>query len=170
MRSQGGRRATGWGISLWTLSSLASSAADVELALHSTATASSIDNANDTAPNAVDGDPRTRWSSDYTDNQWIALDLGRAVGFDRLTLVWEVAYALTFTVQVSADGTTWTDVLAVDNSPTPLRFVVNGTPVFCRGGIVTPKRASIVGKSEPWWTIVPPGVTAPVLMSIGRPA
>jgi hypothetical protein len=134
VRIQGGRRATGWGISMWTLSILDSAAPGVDLALHSTATASSIDNASDTAPNAVDGDPRTRWSSNYTDDQWIALDLGKAVSFDRVTIVWEVAYALTFTVQVSNDGTTWTDVLAVDNSPTPLRFVVNGTPVFCRGG------------------------------------
>jgi hypothetical protein len=39
-----------------------------------------------------------------------------------------------FTIQVSDDGTTWSDVKAVDDNPTPLRVVVNGTPVFCRGG------------------------------------
>src|SRR5262249_35247456 len=40
----------------------------------------------------------------------------------------------TYTVQVSNDNATWTDVIAVDNAPTPLKFVVNGVPVFCRGG------------------------------------
>ncbi|HZC27616.1 MAG TPA: discoidin domain-containing protein, partial [Actinopolymorphaceae bacterium] len=134
VRIQGGRRATGWGISMWTLAVLDSAAPDTDLALHSAATASSVDNPGDTAPNAVDGNPKTRWSSNYTDDQWIELDLGQPATFDRITIVWEVAYALTFTVQVSDDGQTWTDVIAVDNTPTPLRIIVNGTQVFCRGG------------------------------------
>ncbi|HVV23067.1 MAG TPA: discoidin domain-containing protein, partial [Pseudonocardiaceae bacterium] len=134
VRVQGGRRATGWGISLWTLSVVNSAAPDTDLALHKTATASSIDNSSNTPPNAVDGDPNTRWSSSYDDNQWIQVDLGSTVTFDRFVLTWEQAYAATFTIQVSDDGSNWTDVIDVDNTPTPLMVIVNGVRVFCRGG------------------------------------
>lgn len=134
LRIQGGKRATGWGISMWALSVIDSSAPGTDLALHKTATASSIDNGFDEPGNAVDGNPKTRWSSNYTDNQWIKVDLGATVSFDEVVIVWEQAYALTFSVQVSNDGSTWTDVIDVDNSPTPLKFIVNGVPVFCRGG------------------------------------
>ena len=134
VRLQGGRRATGWGISLWTLSVVDSANPNTDFALNRTATASSIDNPGDAPQNAVDGNPNTRWSSGYEDNQWIQVDLGSTVTFDRFVLAWELAYAATFTIQVSNDGTTWTDVIAVDNTPTPLMILVNGVRVFCRGG------------------------------------
>lgn len=134
VRLQGGKRATGWGISLWTLSVVDSANPNTDLALNKTATASSIDNTGDEPQNAVDGNPNTRWSSDYEDNQWIQVDLGSAVTFDRFVLAWEQAYAATFTIQVSNDGTNWTDVISVDNTPTPLMVLVNGVKVFCRGG------------------------------------
>ncbi|HEY3608070.1 MAG TPA: discoidin domain-containing protein, partial [Pseudonocardiaceae bacterium] len=134
VRLQGGRRATGWGISLWTLSVVDSASPATDLALNKTATASSVDNSGNPAQNAVDGNPGTRWSSGYTDNQWIQVDLGSAQTFDRFVLSWEQAYATTFTVQVSNDGTTWTDVKSVDNSPVPLTILVNGLRVFIRGG------------------------------------
>ena len=134
LRIQGGTRATGWGISMWTLSVFDSSAPDTDLALNKTATASSVDNTSDEPQNAVDGNPTTRWSSNYTDDQWITVDLGSVVAFDQVYILWEQAYALTFSVQVSNDNATWTDAISVDNTPTPLKFVVNGVPVFCRGG------------------------------------
>ncbi|MBY8880154.1 discoidin domain-containing protein [Actinacidiphila acidipaludis] len=134
VRIQGGKRATGFGISLWTLAVVNSADPGTDFALHGAATASSNDNASNTPGNAVDGDPQTRWSSNYTDDQWIQVDLGRTRSFDRLTLVWETAYALTFTVQVSDDGSTWKDALAVDNRPHQLQISVNGVRVMCRGG------------------------------------
>jgi hypothetical protein len=134
VRLQGGKRATNWGISLWTLSVVDSASPDADLAASKSATASSVDNDGNPARNAVDGDPGTRWSSAYADDQWIQVDLGSAVTFDRLLLSWEQAYAATFTVQISQDGQTWTDVISVDNSVKPLTFLVNGVKVFCRGG------------------------------------
>ncbi|SDO18208.1 discoidin domain-containing protein [Actinacidiphila guanduensis] len=115
-------RATGWGSSLWTLAVIDSSAPSTDLALHKTATASSVDESDHQPGNATDGDPDTRWSSSFDDDQWIAVDLGSSVSFDRVDLTWEQAYAQTFTVQVSADGQTWTDVKSVDNSAVPLPF------------------------------------------------
>jgi hypothetical protein len=132
LRVQGGKRATGYGISLWTLSVVDGSGPD--LAQGKTATASSEDNGNDKAANAVDGRDDTRWSSGYSDNQWIQVDLGAAVAFDRVVLTWETAYALTFTVQVSDDGATWRDLEKVSNSGTPLQISVNGVRVLAKGG------------------------------------
>ncbi|WP_217555329.1 discoidin domain-containing protein [Streptomyces sp. GbtcB6] len=129
-----GTRATGWGASMWSLAVLDSSAPDTDLALHRAATASSVDDPGHGPGNATDGDPGTRWSSAFEDGQWIQVDLGSAVPFDRVVITWETAYARTYTVQVSDDGSDWTDVRSVDNSTVPLKISVNGVRVFCRGG------------------------------------
>ncbi|WP_432840877.1 discoidin domain-containing protein [Dactylosporangium sp. CA-092794] len=134
VRIQAGARATQWGVSMWTLSVQHSDDPDVDLALHKTATASSTDGDANGPGNAVDGNPRTRWSSGYQDDQWIQVDLGAAVAFDQVTIAWEQAYARDFVIQVSADGRSWTDVKAVSNAVVQLRISVNGVPVFCRGG------------------------------------
>ncbi|MDT0466893.1 discoidin domain-containing protein [Streptomyces sp. DSM 41699] len=127
-------RATDWGSSMWNLSVVDSSRPDTDLALHGQATASSVDDPADPPSNAVDGDPGTRWSSSFADDQWIEVDLGSSVTFDRVVITWEQAYAKTFTVQVSDNGTDWTDVTSVDNATVPLKISVNGVRVFCRGG------------------------------------
>ncbi|BCJ49741.1 hypothetical protein Asp14428_12160 [Actinoplanes sp. NBRC 14428] len=117
VRIQAGARATGWGISLWTLS-VADGPDGADLARG--ATASALSEADGTTAAAVtDGDPGTRWSSAYRDGEWIQVDLGEARDFDRVTLVWESAYALDFRVQVAGDGDAWTDVKVVSNE-TPM--------------------------------------------------
>ena len=134
LRVQTGKRATSWGISLFSLSVVDSASPGTDLARGKTATASSQDADWGAPGNVVDGDPKTRWASVYEDNQWIQVDLGSAVAFDRLFLLWETAYAKDFKVQVSQDGQQWTDVVSVDNSPKPLAIIVNGVKVFIRGG------------------------------------
>ena len=129
-----GRRATSWGDSLWTLSFFDSADPGTDLALNKTATASSVDNDGNPASNAVDGNPDSRWSSAYNDGEWIQIDFGSAVAFDKAVLVWEQAYAMDYVIQASADGKAWTDVKAVSNKPVPLKISVNGVQVFCRGG------------------------------------
>jgi hypothetical protein len=62
------------------------------------------------AANAVDGNTGTRWSSDYSDPQWLEVDLGAAHPLTKVVLDWETAYAAAFQIQVSDDGTTWTDL------------------------------------------------------------
>jgi hypothetical protein len=127
-------RATSWGFSMWTLSVFNTAAPNTDLALNQPTTASSIDNTGDEPSNATDGSLTTRWSSAYADDQWIQVDLGSAVSFNQIVIVWEQAYAETYIIQASSDGTTWTDVLSVNNTPTPLTISVNGVPVLCRGG------------------------------------
>ncbi|MFF9283057.1 discoidin domain-containing protein [Streptomyces griseosporeus] len=56
---------------------------------------------------AVDGRADTRWASDWSDPQWFQVDLGASKALRTLQLVWDPAYAKSYTVQVSDDGTTW---------------------------------------------------------------
>ena len=85
-------------------------AADTLLSQGRTATASSIEGAGTPASAAVDGDTGTRWSSAFADPQWLQVDLGATATISSVTLNWEAAYAKTFTIQTSADGTTWKDI------------------------------------------------------------
>ncbi len=88
----------------------ATAAADPLLSQGKTATASSTENVAFPTSAAVDGDPGTRWSSAFSDPQWIQVDLGAAASISQVRLSWEAAYATAFQVQVSADGTSWTTV------------------------------------------------------------
>ncbi|WP_412741075.1 discoidin domain-containing protein [Krasilnikovia sp. MM14-A1259] len=86
------------------------------LARGRTATASSYQptgaNGPQTAAYAVDGDYGTRWASEWVDTAWLQVDLGSVQAFDHLQLAWEAAYAKAYTIQVSADGTTWTTLFS----------------------------------------------------------
>lgn len=62
------------------------------------------------ASKATDGDTGTRWASDWSDPQWISVDLGARVPVRTLQLVWDPAYAKAYEVRVSDDGTTWRTV------------------------------------------------------------
>ncbi|CAA9557325.1 MAG: CBM32, partial [uncultured Truepera sp.] len=59
---------------------------------------------------AFDGDAGTRWSSAFTDQQWVQIDLGSVQPICGVTLQWEAAYARAFRLEVSNDGNTWTPV------------------------------------------------------------
>ncbi|WP_367129994.1 discoidin domain-containing protein [Saccharothrix sp. HUAS TT1] len=74
------------------------------------ATASSAEGAGTPASAAVDGNPGTRWASAWSDPQWLRVDLGATATLSRVELDWEAAYATSFQIQVSADGTAWTTV------------------------------------------------------------
>ncbi|MFE9611732.1 discoidin domain-containing protein [Streptomyces sp. NPDC006012] len=133
VRIECGVRNTSWGNSLWSLAVIDSTEAGTDLALHQPATASS-DADGHLPEHATDGDPGTRWSSAYEDHQWLQVDLGASRRFDRVAVLWEQAYPKTYTVRVSADGDTWTDVTTVSNTPDPLKISVNGVRVMVRGG------------------------------------
>jgi hypothetical protein len=91
-------------------------AAELPLSQGRTATASSVENAGTAAGKAVDGDTGTRWSSAAGDDQWLQVDLGATASVTRVELAWEAAYAKDYKVQISGDGTTWTDLKSVTGS------------------------------------------------------
>jgi hypothetical protein len=90
-------------------------AAETLLSQGKPATASSTENAGTPASAAVDGNTGTRWSSAFSDPQWLQVDLGASSTITRVSLQWETARAATFKIQVSPNGTTWTDATAVTN-------------------------------------------------------
>src|SRR6185295_19223513 len=84
------------------------------------------------AGRAVDGDPGSRWSSGWSDNQSITVDLGTAQTLGRVILRWEAAYGSAYRIEVG-DGATWRPVFSTDTgdgdvdvvgfAPTTARFV-----------------------------------------------
>ncbi len=61
---------------------------------------------------AVDGNGfnGTRWSSQFSDPQWIYVDLGQSYNITQVVLVWEVAYGRAFEIQTSNNLTDWTSI------------------------------------------------------------
>ncbi|MFI6962579.1 discoidin domain-containing protein [Streptomyces sp. NPDC050255] len=56
---------------------------------------------------AVDGDEGTRWASEWTNDQWLQIDLGSAKPVARVTVDWEAAYAKSYRIELSQDGKSW---------------------------------------------------------------
>jgi hypothetical protein len=82
------------------------------VALNKPATASSIENAGTPASAAFDGNTGTRWSSAFSDPQWIQVDLGSTQTICRVILNWETAAGKSFQIQTSPNATTWTTIFS----------------------------------------------------------
>jgi hypothetical protein len=68
---------------------------------------------NSPAENAVDGDiGTTRWSSAYSNNQWIYVDLGSNKNITEVKLYWEAAFGKSYKIQISDDAVSWRDVFS----------------------------------------------------------
>jgi chondroitin AC lyase len=101
VRMLGIQRGTPWGYSLWEFEVNAGPPPVV---------CSSVEGSGLECEKAVDKDLTTRWSSAYTDDEWIYVDLGSQQTVNRVTLHWEVAYAAWYEIQVSDDAVNWTTV------------------------------------------------------------
>ncbi|MEU9383235.1 discoidin domain-containing protein [Streptomyces sp. NPDC048279] len=55
---------------------------------------------------ALDGDASTRWSSEWSDPQWISVDLGATARVSSVVLQWE-NYATDYQIQLSDDAAHW---------------------------------------------------------------
>jgi hypothetical protein len=80
------------------------------LAFGQPAYASSIQGTGTPAAAAVDGNFNSRWSSAFSDPQWLIVDLGATHAISQVVLYWESAYAKAFQLQTSPDGTNWTTI------------------------------------------------------------
>ncbi|GAB3646120.1 discoidin domain-containing protein [Glycomyces tarimensis] len=80
------------------------------------ASASSVENPDYTpASAAFDGDPGTRWASEFADPQWIQVDLGAVFDLERVELVWEAAHASAYEIQVSTNGSDWSTAYSTED-------------------------------------------------------
>ncbi|GLY86848.1 discoidin domain-containing protein [Actinoallomurus iriomotensis] len=93
----------------WTVNP-AGGCSTTNIAQGRTATASSTESVAFPAQDAVDGNAGTRWSSAFSDPQWLQVDLGSTRSLCKVTLNWETAYATAYQIQVSGDAKTWTTV------------------------------------------------------------
>ena len=115
IRMYGTTRATPYGYSLWEFqlfsgSGGGSGCGTANIALNQPTTASSIQSASFPASAATDGNTGTRWSSAFSDPQWLQVDLGSSQSICKVVLDWEAAYAKAFQIQTSTDGSTWTTI------------------------------------------------------------
>lgn len=90
---------------------------DINLALNKGVTCTSVENnTSHTANLAVDGIRSTRWASQYSDPQWIQVDLGQEYEINKVVINWEVAYGKSYKIQVSSNGRDYTDVYTTSDS------------------------------------------------------
>lgn len=83
------------------------------------------------ARQAVDGNMNTRWSSEFTDNAWLIINLGKKYKINKVNIYWESAYGKDYKVLTSIDGDNWTTVSAITDSDGGLDEVTF-TPINAR--------------------------------------
>jgi hypothetical protein len=116
VRMYGTVRASGYGYSLYefkvygSIGATPAACGTTNAAQGKTATASSSEGADTVAAKAVDGDAATRWSSQFSDPQWLQVDLGATQSICQVVLQWETAYGKAYQIQTSPDGTAWTNI------------------------------------------------------------
>ncbi|MFE5792818.1 discoidin domain-containing protein [Streptomyces sp. NPDC056503] len=174
VRMTAAERATGYGYSLWEFQvhgTVGTACGSTDTAQGRNATASSSEGAFAPAA-AVDGDAGTRWSSAFTDTEWLQVDLGATSRLCGVTLAWEAAYARSFRVQVSADGTAWTTLHETTSGTGGVQnLAVSGTGRYVR--MTATERATAYGYSL--WTFAvrttgtDGGNSGGTLLSYGRP-
>ncbi|HEX4831053.1 MAG TPA: discoidin domain-containing protein, partial [Trebonia sp.] len=120
-------------IALGTPKASAATCGTTNIAQGKTATASSTENAGTPAADAVDGNTGTRWSSAFSDPQWLEVDLGSSQSICQVGLNWETAYATAFQIQTSADGSTWTSIYSTTTGTGGVQTLnVTGTGRYIR--------------------------------------
>ncbi|GGK95604.1 hypothetical protein GCM10012284_32210 [Mangrovihabitans endophyticus] len=109
-------------------------AAETLLSQGKPATASSTEAPNAyRAEEAVDGNPGTRWSSTFSDPQWLQVDLGSSSSITRVELNWETAAAKAFQIQVSDNASNWNTIYSTTTSTGGDQSLnVNGTGRYVR--------------------------------------
>jgi hypothetical protein len=85
------------------------------LALEKIVKSSSLESFDYIPQNAVDGDYNTRWSSKFTDSQYLTVDLGAIQKFNQIRITWETAYGKEYRIEVSDDEVNWNLIVNQSN-------------------------------------------------------
>ena len=135
IRMYGTQRGTQYGYSLYELEVYGNPVPEqppaTNIALNKPVSVSSIQEAGCEGQYAVDGNTGTRWASRYSDPQWIRIDLGQNMNIGKVILNWEAAYGKAYKIQVSNNGTSWTDVYSTSSGDGGIDEI-NITPVNTR--------------------------------------
>lgn len=83
---------------------------------------------------AFDGDPNTRWSSVWSDPQWIYVDLGSRYDLCKVVLKWETAMAKNYRIEISDDAQNWISIHHVNGNYSSNNTIenLNGTGRYVR--------------------------------------
>jgi hypothetical protein len=120
-------------VTVLTTTTASAACGTTNVALNRPATASSTENAGTPASAAVDGNTGSRWSSAFSDPQWIQVDLGSSQPVCRVGLTWEAAYGSAYQIQVSDNASAWTTVYSTTTSTGGNQTVdVTGTGRYVR--------------------------------------
>jgi beta-glucosidase len=171
VRINGTARATGYGYSLWefqvygTIGGGGPSPSGTPISQYKPVTASSWEGGNAPAA-ALDGRANTRWSSQFSDPQWIQVDLGGAATVNQVLLSWESAYATAFRIEMSTNGTTWNPIYSTTTGAGGTQTLsVSGTGRYIR--LYGTARATGYGYSlwefQVYGTVDTTSVTPPML-------
>ncbi|UII19548.1 family 43 glycosylhydrolase [Fulvivirga ligni] len=113
VRIFGATRGTIWGYSIYELSIFGNRYIAPNRAFNQPVVASSFIGGN-AGGLAVDGDKTdSRWESEYSDPQWLYVDLEQNYNIRNVKITWEGAYASNYELQVSQDGSNWSTVKSV---------------------------------------------------------
>ena len=152
-----------------SIMSFADKVYDVNFALASQGSSATASSGN--AALAIDGDNGTRWESAQTDDETWTLDMGQARMFSRIKINWEGAYAKEFTLSISNDGESWSNLYTetnltqagwqtIDVDETTARYIqYHGT-----------KRATGYGQSFWEFQVLLPGVSVLTKIELSAPA
>ena len=128
-----------------------------------TARASSAEGDAVAASMAVDGNPQTRWSSTFSDFQWLELDFGESTLVAGLSISWENAFARSYTILVSTDAMDWKTVYQARHGHGGLEEIYF-PPQTCRFvRIVCEERGTAWGCSI--WEVVPKTAAEGILIT-----
>lgn len=81
---------------------------------------------------AVDGDSDTRWGSNWTDEEWICIDLESEYSISAISLDWEVAAGRKYMIQTSMDGREWVDIYTEENGAQGFKEILFDTTISAR--------------------------------------
>lgn len=122
-------RATEWGFSLWDVSFNPWALCQQSWGMQ--ATASSGQGGALGAEKAIDGNPATRWSSAFNDDEWWQVEFARPIELSGLRILWETAFAENYQIEVSDNGESWRTLYRVKEGDGGPDFVFF-TPVETR--------------------------------------
>jgi hypothetical protein len=116
------------------------------------------------APNfAIDDDFSTRWSSEFTDVEWFAVDLGAQTLVSSVSIFWERAFGLSYELQKGdslLEGSHWETIFTVEESDGDIDILdgLNVRTQYLR--LLTSDRATQYGHSM--WEFQVDGTQDPV--------
>ncbi|MGW4294545.1 discoidin domain-containing protein [Micromonospora chersina] len=176
VRLYGTARATGYGYSLWEFKVYGTTGPGQPpggrpISEFKTVAASSWEGGNAPAA-ALDGRTTTRWSSQFSDPQWLSVDFGGVATISRVVLNWEAAYATGYRLETSADGNTWTTIYSTTTGRGGVeQLAVTGSGRYLR--LYGTARATGYGYSlwefQVYGTVDEAATTAPMLSGPTRP-